>query len=127
MCEIKNDLRLSKNGQKPLIYIEKSVVIYVFGESISTTPKRKVARSNRAGDAKTAVMRRLFRLLRHIFFFSFSVKLIFMLLKQLSQIFPHPKATSSSIISANPRAAPTVPTLLCSSDRDSGISSSMTT
>ena len=81
----------------------------------------------RAGDAKTAVMRRLFRLLRHIFFFSFSVKLIFMLLKQLSQIFPHPKATSSSIISANPRAAPTVPTLLCSSDRDSGMSSSMTT
>lgn len=62
MCEIKNDLRLSKNGQKPLIYIEKSVVIYVFGESISTTPKRKVARSNRAGDAKTAVMRRLFSL-----------------------------------------------------------------
>ena len=72
MCEIKNDLRLSKNGQKPLIYIEKSVVIYVFGESISTTPKRKVARSNRAGDAKTAVMRRLFRLLSAFSCHSFS-------------------------------------------------------
>ena len=42
-------------------------------------------------------------------------------------LYRYPSATSSSIISAKPSAAPMVPMLLCVPDCDSGISSSTTT